>query len=84
MQQQSRDVMRYAVVLGGFFLAFAITITLLDPAKNLAYVEAEHVRLTLTCIATLAFAVLSWGLMHLRGDVPSARAQAFRNSQRED
>ncbi len=84
MQYKERDVLRYAVILGGLFLLVAIVIAALDPTKNLQPIDAQHVQATLTCVATFAFGVFTWGLMHLRGAGESSRARAWRDSNRQE
>lgn len=84
MQYKERDVLRYAIILGGLFLFLTIGIAALDPTKNLEPIDAQHVQATLTCVATFAFGVFTWGLMHLRGSGESRRARAWRESKREE
>jgi hypothetical protein len=84
MQFNEREVLRYATVISGFFLLLAIAIAAVDPTAALAAADAENVQATLTCVATFAFGVFSWGLLHLRGARPSARLRAFRRQIDEE
>lgn len=87
MQFNEREVLRYATVLGGFFLLLAVAIAAIDPTAGLAAVDAENVQATLTCVATFAFGVFTWGLLHvraLRDDGSSARLRAWRDQTDEE
>lgn len=87
MQFNEREVLRYATVLGGFFLLLAIAIAAIDPTAGLAAVDAENVQATLTCLATFAFGVFTWGLLHvraLREGGTSARMRAWRDQTDEE
>lgn len=88
MQFNEREVLRYATVIGGFVLLLAIAIAAVDPTANLAPLDAENVQATLTCVATFAFGVVSWGLLHFQQvraqGRASARLRAFRGEQQPD
>jgi hypothetical protein len=85
MQHRERDVLRWATIVGGLLMFLCIGVAMLDPAATLPAVDAQYVRATLTSVATLGFAALTWGLLH-RGpsSAQASRARAWRRRMSGD